>query len=245
MRKLSILGVRVDNVSLEEIKNISLRLIAERRPSIFVSLGSLTVMLARKDPSYKELIDEAALVICDGAGVAGGLRYLVKEEIPRIPGVDLIPFFAKLSEERGCKIFLLGAKEEVITNAAVSIKKSFPNINICGYLNGYFDIIHCSAVISTIKRTAPDILLVGLGQPGQEKWLRDNLAELAVPVSIGIGGSFDVISGKLSRAPLVFRKLGLEWLFRMLLEPWRVRRNLALVGFFSLIIKNKFMGGKE
>ncbi|OGF45617.1 MAG: hypothetical protein A2452_00060 [Candidatus Firestonebacteria bacterium RIFOXYC2_FULL_39_67] len=245
MKKLSILDVRVDSVFLEEIKQITLHLIAEKKSSIFVSLGSLTVMLARKDLAYRALIAEAELVICDGAGVALALKYLTGEEIPRIPGVDLVPFFAKLSEEKGFKLFLLGAKEDVINRANDLLKINFPNVNICGYLNGYFDIINSNEVIKTIKRASPDILIVGLGQPAQEKWLKENLKDLSVPVTIGVGGSFDVIAGKIVRAPVIFRKLGLEWLFRMIIEPWRIKRNFALVGFVCLIIKNKFKGGKE
>ncbi|MFH1074678.1 MAG: WecB/TagA/CpsF family glycosyltransferase [Candidatus Firestonebacteria bacterium] len=245
MKKLSLLGVRVDDVSLEEIKSISLSLIAGQKPSMFVSLGSLTVMQARKDQGYKALIDEAELVICDGSGVSSAIKYLTGEKIRRIAGVDLVPFFAELSEEKSCKLFLLGAEEDVIKKAADLLKKRFPGANICGYLNGYFDIINSVEVISTIKKASPDILLVGLGQPLQEKWLKDNLKALSVPVTMGVGGSFDVIAGKFARAPVVFRKSGLEWLFRMIIEPCRIKRNFALIGYVFLIIKNKFRGGKE
>ncbi|OGF49203.1 MAG: hypothetical protein A2044_06350 [Candidatus Firestonebacteria bacterium GWA2_43_8] len=232
-------------MTLEEIGSISLELISKREPSIFISLGSLTVMQARKDPAYRALIKEAALVICDGAGVSSAVKFLSGRKIERLTGVDLVPFFFKLAEEKGLKIFILGSKKDVIAEAARVLKKSYPKADICGYLDGYFDIINPVEVINVIKKTSPDILLVGLGQPRQEKWLKENLKALAVPVTMGVGGSFDVIAGKIKRAPVVFRKLGLEWLFRMMIEPWRLKRNAALAGFIYLIIKNKLTGGKE
>lgn len=245
MKKLSVLGIRVDKVNVEEIQNMADNAIRLKQPSMFVSLGSLTIIQARKDPAYKNLIERSKLVICDGAGVSKALKFLQGEDLERISGIDMVPVFARLSADKGYRIFLLGAKEDIINEAARELKKSFPGINICGYLNGYFDIINDIKVKEVIKRHCPDILLVGLGQPKQEKWLYQNLEELAVPVSMGIGGSFDVISGNVKRAPGFFRKKGLEWLFRMLIEPWRIKRNLALVAFILLVIKEKFNGGKQ
>jgi len=245
VKRLSLLGIRVDSVTREEIKQISLRLIAEKKPSLFVSLGTLTLMLARKDPAYRQLLEEAELVICDGAGVVSGLKYLTGEKITRQTGVDLVPFFAELAAEKGLKLFLLGAEQEVIEKAAAVLKRELPGVNICGFLNGYFDIINSSEIIDKIKKVSPDILLVGLGQPAQEKWLKANLNALAVPVTMGVGGSFDVIAGKIPRAPVFFRKTGLEWFFRMVLEPRRFKRNLVLLKFVFLIIKNKVTGGNK
>lgn len=244
MKKLSILGVRVDDVSLEEIKNVTEEAIQNKKPSLFVSLGSLTVMLARKDPAYKDLIVQSKLVICDGAGVAKAVKVLHGKEIEKYSGIDLVPEFFRMSVKKGYRIFLIGAKEKVIVEAVLRLKSSYPGIDICGYLNGYSDIINDEKVKEIIKKQSPDILLLGLGQPRQEIWLSNNLKDLAVPVTMGIGGSFDVIAGKIKRAPSWFRRTGLEWLFRMFIEPWRFKRNLALIMFIILIIKNKFIGGK-
>ena len=245
MKKLSVLGVRVDSVSLEEVKSIATAAIEKKEPALFISLGSLTVMQARKDPIYKTLIEQAKLVICDSAGVAKAVKYLQRTEIPRLSGIDLIPVFAAMSVKKGYRIFLFGAKESVVAEACRNLTVTFPGVNICGYLNGYFDIINQNDVKETIKRSAPDILLAGLGQPLQEKWLSTNLIELGVPVAVGVGGSFDVIAGRIKRAPLFFRRLGLEWLFRMIIEPWRLRRNFVLINFILSILKEKFIGGKQ
>lgn len=244
MEKLSVLGIRVDNLALEEIGRVTLRLISEKKPSIYISLGSLTVMLAKKDAAYKNIIESAELVICDGFGVKAAIRLLTGKKLPRLTGVELVSFFAGLAEKKGCRIFLLGASEAVIKEAKNQLEKSFPALIICGYSNGYSDIIITNEVKKKIKEAAPDILLAGLGQPRQEKWLSENSRELGVPVSLGVGGSFDVISGKIKRAPLLFQKLGLEWLFRMLLEPRRIKRNFVLLKYLMLIIKDKITGGK-
>jgi len=245
MEKLSILGVRVDLLGLEEIQSVTSEAIQKRIPSLFISLGSLTVIRARKDPEYKDLIENSRLVICDGAGVAKAAKILSGTNITRLSGIDLVPVFARLAVEKGYRIFLMGAKEDVIAEAARKIRNSFPGVNICGYLNGYFDIINDEKVKETIKKHSPDILLLGLGQPKQEKWLSSRLKELNVPVVMGVGGSFDVLAGNKKRVPGFFRKLGLEWLVRMILEPWRAKRNLALVLFVLLVIKEKIIGGKE
>jgi len=136
-------------------------------------------------------------------------------------------------------VYLLGASSEVIEAAAAKLQSSYPAIRIVGKRNGFFSPDEDASVIESIRATEPDILLVGRSSDKQEPWLAANKHALGVPVMIGVGGTFDVLSGKLKRAPKLFQKLRLEWLYRLLQEPWRFKRMLVLPRFALKVMRDR------
>ncbi|MFH1824709.1 MAG: WecB/TagA/CpsF family glycosyltransferase [Candidatus Firestonebacteria bacterium] len=239
MTKLSLLGIRVDNIRLDEVINKVKQFIDDKSPHYIVSLGSLTVLLARKDKELENLIKRADLVLCDSIGIKWSIKFLYGINIKKISGIDLISVLGDIAVQNKYKLFFLGATKEVIKKAVERLRKEYKLINICGFSDGYFDIKEEDLIKKEIKESKLDVLLVGLGQPIQEKWIFENLHSLKVPLCIGVGGSFDVLGGKVKRAPLFFQKFGLEWFFRLVQEPWRIKRVIKLLYFVWLIIKKK------
>lgn len=158
-----------------------------------------------------------------------------KEIIPeRVTGTDLVYKISKLCEQINCSIFLLGAKEGIAKKASLKLKFLFPNLKIAGTFAGKPNIIADQKIQTIINRSRPDILFVAFGAPKQEKWIARNLSKLeTVKIAMGVGGAFDFISGKIKRAPIQLRKIGLEWLWRLIHEPKRIGRIFNATCKFS------------
>ena len=155
-------------------------------------------------------------------------------------GVDFVGDFCKICEKESKSVYFLGGRDGIAQKTADRLKKRFPDLKISGWLDGGINLKDCCKLI---KSASPDVLFVALGAPRQEKWIYDNLREIpSVKLAIGVGGAFDFISGNVKRAPKFMRRLGLEWLWRLIIQPWRVRRifNAVIVFpilFFASIIK--------
>jgi N-acetylglucosaminyldiphosphoundecaprenol N-acetyl-beta-D-mannosaminyltransferase len=141
--------------------------------------------------------------------------------------------------ENGRSVFLLGAAPSVADAAAQVLAGRYPGLKLAGAQHGYFKVSEETDVIARIRRAAPDLLFVGMGMPAQEKWIAKNLQALGVPVVMGVGGSFDVLSGRVGRAPLWMRRAGVEWLYRLVREPWRWRRIAQLPVFAWKVIRQR------
>lgn len=198
-----------------------------------------TLMIAEKNAKLKKaLLDDGTTIIPDGIGIIKGakmLKYKVKETIP---GVELCTKLFEYCNESKKSIFLLGAKEEIVSKLVKVINTNYPNAIIAGYENGYIEDKH--AVFNRIETLHPDVVLVALGIPNQELLIYNNLDKFDKGIFVGVGGSFDVLSGAKKRAPKIFRKLHLEWLYRILKEPKRFKRFFnSNVKYIFNIIKNK------
>jgi N-acetylglucosaminyldiphosphoundecaprenol N-acetyl-beta-D-mannosaminyltransferase len=157
---------------------------------------------------------------------------------PKVAGVDLLRSMAEQAARVGHKLFLLGAKPGVAAEAAEALKAQYPGLTVVGVRDGYFKAEDEPALFDEIRQTSPDILLVALGVPRQELWIAQHQATLGVPVAMGVGGSFDVFAGRVQRAPKVFQQLHLEWLFRLIQEPWRFQRmQSTLPRFVAEVMK--------
>ena len=206
------------------------RWIAERQGTRLVMTPDTPALLrARRDPALLEAYEQADLVTPDGAGLVWASRTLNPENpLPmRVSGIDLLEAFCARAAERGYRVFFLGAAPGVAQEAAARLQARHPKLKVVGARHGYFSAEEEPSIVRAIGRARPDALFVGLGVPKQELWMvrhRAELAELDVPVVMGVGGAFDVLAGRLPRAPERWRRLGLEWLWRTLREPWRVRR---------------------
>ena len=208
------------------------------RKMFVVTANPETLMIAENNPDLKKaLLDEKTTIIADGIGVVKGaqmLNYTIKETIP---GVDLCTKLFEYCNEFKKNIYLFGAKEKIVKKLFDVINTNYPNAKICGYENGYVE--NKQAAFEKISTLNPDVILVALGIPHQELLIYNNLDKFEKGIFVGVGGSFDVLSGVKKRAPKLYRKLHLEWLYRILKEPKRLKR------FFSSNIKYLFKLKKE
>ncbi len=237
-RNPSLWGIRVDNVSLNfAISKVKSWVAFGNRGYVIVTPDALAALRSRYDRNYRAIAREADLVLPDGMGLIQALRLLGTPVQQRIPGVEFVEQLCRLSASEKSPIFFLGAREGVATEAASRLSQKFPGMVIAGTRHGYFSKDEEESVCREIREAGTRILLVGLGVPQQEMFIRRNLPSLGHVVAMGVGGSFDVLSGKLRRAPSLMQKLGLEWLFRLCQEPRaRFRKDLGLALFAALVL---------
>ncbi|ATW25965.1 WecB/TagA/CpsF family glycosyltransferase [Candidatus Formimonas warabiya] len=239
MALLKILGVRVDKVDMMDSLCFVDSFIQAGRFHHIITLNAEIIYRAQSDDSLKELINSADLVTPDGSGIVWAARYLGEPVPERVTGIDLMLEICKQAHHNGWKIFLLGGAPDVAAEAAEKLREEYPNINIVGTHHGYFQESEEKDLLVHIDSLKPDIIFVALGAPRQEFWIRRYRDSLPVKVAVGVGGSFDVVSGRVRRAPLWIQKLKLEWLARLIKEPWRAKRMLALPKFVLQVIKSK------
>jgi len=234
-----ILGLPIDSLTFLQTLRVLKNFLQEKKPHQVVTLNSLMVNDALRDPELKKILEQADLVICDSVGIFWAMKFLTKPLPEIIPGIKLMYELCKISEKEGYRIYLLGGKKEVVEGMVGELKKLFPRIKLVGWYNGYFSLVEEKEIIQEIKNVSPDMIFLALGSPKQEKWANAHLKELNVRLVTGVGGSFDIISGKLRRAPKLFRKLGLEWLYRLYQEPWRIKRIVRLPIFVFRIVLSR------
>ena len=240
MNKENILGIDVLATTYEELKVSVEQDIKKGKKSFIVAINPEKLLRARKDSALTKLLNDATYQIPDGIGVIYASKLKRGKINSRITGIDCMDMLCKLSDDKGYKVFMYGAKEETIKKAKEEIEKKYPNIKIVGYINGYLN--DDKKIIETVNKSKADILFVALGSPKQEEWIVKNMNKLCVKIFQGVGGSFDVFSGNIKRAPKWMQKYGLEWLYRLIKEPKRIFRQLKLVKFLGLIVvsgKNK------
>jgi len=232
MQSVEILGVPVHNIDMNGAAEAICAFVDDGSPHLVITLGTEMIMAARRSVSFRELAAKAHLVVPDTAGVVWAVRASGVPMKERVAGLDLVLHLAPLAVEREWRLYLLGAREGVAERAAGALSAKFPGLVVAGWHHGYFS--DDAAVIEDIRAKAPHILLVALGSPRQEQWYWDNRKKLGVPVGMGVGGSFDVLAGELRRAPAWMQRLSLEWLYRLVQEPSRLGRMMALPHFMLL-----------
>ena len=190
------------------------------------------VMTAQSDPDFRRVLWQADLCIPDGVGLIWASRWLGSPLPERVAGSELVYHLARLCAERGWRLFLLGAAEGVAAEAAAIFAAQYPGLQVAGCYAGSPDLAENEAIVQKINASGAGMLLVAYGAPKQDKWIAHNRERLtAVRVAVGVGGSFDFVTGRSRRAPQAWQRVGLEWLYRLLHEPWRWRRMLALPRF--------------
>lgn len=201
------------------------------------------VMTAEKDPAFKESLDHADLITPDGIGIVLASRILKKPISERVSGYDLIHALLqhRAELEKKTKVYAIGASEDVIMLAARNLRQMYPDVEIIGYHHGYFDdgSLVAQEIIQSVAEAKPDLLLVGLGSPRQERFIHAHKHLFQAKVAIGCGGSFDVLSGTVKRAPVVFQKIGLEWFYRLVQQPSRIKRQAVFPKFLYQVFKSK------
>lgn len=233
------MGVQVDAVTMAEAVEIVEKLIAAGKPSIVATANAEMLMRATKDAELKAVLNAAELVVPDGAGTVWAAHHLGYKMPERVAGFDLVQELMKLAPSKSQRIFLFGAAAGIADKAKAKAEELYRGINIVGTRNGFFTAADESEIVAQIRAAKPDILLAALGVPKQEKWLAAHKAELKVPVSIGVGGTFDVMAGVVKRAPKWMQRAKLEWLFRAMLQPSRAGRLIALPKFVLKVHESK------
>jgi N-acetylglucosaminyldiphosphoundecaprenol N-acetyl-beta-D-mannosaminyltransferase len=228
---LFILEVRVDAVTFEQVLACIKEFIADGRPHQIVTVNPEFVMAAQSDAEFRDIINSSALALPDGVGVSWASRHLGRPLPDRIPGVDLVERLAALSMDRGYRLFFLGAMPGVADKAVEVLGECYPGMAVAGTYAGSPRREEEAAIVERVRATHPHVLFVAYGAPAQDHWIARNMDRLEVPVCIGVGGSFDYIAGVHLRAPHWMRHLGLEWLHRLITQPWRWRRMMALPRF--------------
>lgn len=237
----SILKVKIH--ALTNLQTLALieAFIASREPHQLVTVNPEFVIAAQSDDEFRRIINNATLALPDGVGLLLAARFLGTTGLPeRVPGSDLVVRLAELSHRKGYRIYFLGAWEGIAEKAIENLRRSYPNLNVAGCFSGSPAFEENEAIVRRILVTRPDILLVAYGAPGQDKWIARNLDRLQIPVCIGVGGSFDFLAGTAKRAPAWIQKLGLEWLHRLMTQPWRWKRIWnAVPRFCWLVLRSK------
>lgn len=237
--RVEILGVNVDAITMAQAVERVENLIAERKPTLVATANAEMLLRATHDEELKDILNAADLVVPDGAGTVWAARHLGKFMPERVAGFDLVQEVMKIAPARGIKFFLFGAAPGIAEKAKLKAEELYPGIKIVGTRNGYFKADDEPEIISQIKNSRADVLLAALGVPKQEKWLFKYRDEMKIPVSIGVGGTFDVMAGVVKRAPMWMQKARLEWLFRAMLQPSRAGRLIALPKFVWKVHKQK------
>lgn len=229
--RVNILGVDVDAVTMAEAVDIVRRAMDTRAGVMVATANAEMLMRATHDEELRHILNASALVVPDGAGTVWAARHLGHAMPERVAGYDLAQELLRCAPAEGRRIYFFGSAPGVAEKAKAKAEQLYPGIEIVGVRNGFFSPADNVAIIAEIRAARPDLLLVALGVPKQEKWIAAHLAELDVPVAIGVGGTLDVMAGVMKRAPYWMQRAKLEWLFRGLMQPKRAGRLLALPKF--------------
>jgi len=230
--RINILGVKIDNLISDEAVRKAEMMLSSGIPGMIVTPNPEMIMACRKDIELKDIVNRAQVSVPDGVGLMIAGRMIGKKFKSRIAGIDLMLRLVDLAKEKGYRIFLFGGAEGVAEEAAKNLRA-----NVVGTFQGYS--MNDQIVVNKIKEARPDMLFVGLGSPKQEKWASKHLMELNVPLVMCVGGSMDVIAGRVKRAPQFMRYAGIEWLWRLIIEPKRWIRMMVLPAFLVKVIRSR------
>lgn len=239
-KRLNVLGVGVDTHSMEQAAERLISAMEADAPFSVYTPNSEIILYAYQNPAYLEVINRGDMITPDGIGVVYASRILNRPLPERVGGFDLANVVLQKMAGTGKRVYLFGGKPGVAEEAAKKITVLYPGTEICGMADGYFDTEKEQNIIKDIQSKSPDLLFVCLGFPKQEQWIDAHKNELGAKVIMGLGGSLDVFAGTVKRAPVGFQKLGLEWLYRLLKQPSRFIRMLALPKFgFTVLFHGK------
>ncbi|KGP92418.1 N-acetylmannosaminyltransferase [Pontibacillus chungwhensis BH030062] len=237
MKNEQYMGVEVSPLSYDEITDQLKTRVQAGEQSTIIAVNPEKIMKAQEDATLRDLINGSTFQIPDGVGVLLASRLKGGQVRSRVTGVDMMDHLLKLSADQGYRVFFYGAKEEVVSKAIENIQAKYPAMQVAGYDNGYVQ--DQEALIEKIQGSKADVMFIALGSPKQELWIRENKDRLPVKVFQGVGGSFDVFAGHVKRAPAPFRKVGMEWFYRLATDPKRFKRQLALPKFLFKIVTKK------
>lgn len=242
MEFCKILGVPFADITPAQAVDFIVDCLNKDSKSIVYTPNPEMVMEARKDKEFMKILNLSTMNVPDGIGIVYGSKFTNHPIKHRVAGYDTVQGVFEKIKDTDKTVYFFGGAPGVADKAKQEMEKKHSGLKIVGVANGYFDEAREKEIIAEINDKKPDLLLVGIGYPKQEKWIFNHIRELNVKVGIGVGGSFDVMSGNTKRAPEIFIKLGLEWFYRLITQPQRAGRMLQLPIFMLVVIKNRIFG---
>ena len=238
-RRVNVAGVGVDDLTEDETVARIDELLSDGEPHYMSVVNAAKIVAASRDEKLRQVIAEAGLVTADGMSVVWASRLLGQRLRERVTGIDLFERLVEHAARRGLRVYFLGARDEAVRGVVERFARKHPGLQVAGYRNGYFSAEESEHIAEQIRASAADLLFVAMGSPAQEYWIASNIARAGARFALGVGGSFDHLSGQARRAPRWMQRAGMEWLYRLMREPRRLWRRY-LIGntlFIWLIAK--------
>ncbi len=236
--QVKILGYSISTLSMEATVAQLLAWIEQREPRLVVTVDATALVIAHDDPSFSETLGKASLLTADSVGILWAMKRKGLAGVEKVSGVDLVAKLCEKSAETGLRLYFLGSEPGVTEQAAERLRLRFPGVHIVGTHHGYFPADSDNVVAEEIAQCKPDVLFVAMGMPRQEQFILNTQSIIAAPLALGVGGSFDVYSGRTKRAPKLFQVLRLEWLWRLALNPKKISKVKLLPRFVALILRH-------
>ena len=238
LEHVDILGVPFVHATRSQFVDQLQHHINAEQKAFVITANPEIVMKANEEPSYMKVVEQATYVTADGIGVVKAAKLLNKPLPERVAGYDVMMDLLQLADRHQHRVYLLGARQETLEKAERNVGKQFPQLKIVGSHNGFFD-WKSRHIQQEIAEKRPDLIFVALGVPRQENWIAENIHQFDKGVFVGVGGSFDVIAGTVKRAPEIWQRMNLEWFYRLLKQPSRFGRMMALPRFAFKILAQK------
>lgn len=236
--KVKILDLEFFADSKDKLLDEIFERVKNNQKTFVITANAEIAMHARSSSDYLEIAKKADIIVPDGIGVVKGAKILKQNITERIPGIELMISLIEHANSNNESIYFYGAKEETLLKMIDNLKQKYTSLNIVGYHHGYHDDSD-NKILNEIKTLKPDYIFVAKGCPLQDVWINKVLSEVDKGLFMGVGGSFDVISGNVKRAPQIWQKLNLEWLYRVLSDPKRIGRYVSLPKFVLEVIKDR------
>jgi len=241
-KRVEFMGAKIDALTMQETLDHVSEVIRTRQHVQHVVVNVAKLMTMRRDRKLREIVNNSDLINADGAGVVLGARLLGINIPERVAGIDLMNRLVELASRHDYRIFFLGAEEGIVRDVLSHYRNLFPNLQICGYQNGYFSSEEEATVAQKIRQAKPDILFVAMSSPKKEKFISQYKEQMNVPFVMGVGGSFDVVAGKVKRAPAWMQSYGMEWFYRLVQEPGRMWKRYLVTNIeFGWALANQAM----
>jgi len=242
-QKINFLGTQVDNLSMHETLSSIERAINDNEKIVREDINAAKIVWMHQDPKFKQIIHKANIINADGQSIIFASKLLGNPIKERVAGIDLMEEIVYVASKKHWKIFFLGASQEVVSKTVNTYTGKYSKEIIAGYHNGYFNEEDEKKIVNIINRSNTNILFIGISSPKKEDFINRNSQQLNCNLIMGVGGSFDVIAGKVSRAPVWMQKNALEWLYRLLQEPGKMWKRYLYTNtiFLWLLIKESVM----
>ena len=238
----NILGYKVFNKSIEDLL---IEVLTKEKVNIISGNPEILYNGMNNEFLNKSFKSDHSIIIPDGVGTVLASKIVKNPVKEKVAGIEVMNKIMEIASKEGKSIYFLGAKEEVVSKCVENIKNKYPKLRIAGYHNGFFDLDNCQDIVDEINASNPWAIFVAMGSPRQEQFIEGYFNEISANIFMGVGGSFDIYSGNLKRAPKWMIKLGLEWLYRVVNEPIRIKRLGAIPKFLWLVIRNKNNGESD
>lgn len=227
-KRYALLNTYVNALTMEETIECVEQIIARGTPTQHVVINASKVNLMNEDSEFAAIVNECPLINADGSSIVWAAKKLGVPVKERVTGCDLFQQLVAVAADKGYKIYLFGAKEEVVTEVKRLFEGKYPDLQIVGYRNGYFSEEDEPQMVSDMAASGADMMFVAFSSPKKEYWVHKYLDDLGIPFVMGVGGSFDIVAGKTSRAPAWMQRIGMEWFYRFVQEPRRMWRRYVI-----------------